>query len=698
MHDFSNYKRNRYIEFPDTVILDKSNRVDKAFVFLTKSNKLALQQFVKAGRGHIESIRFVYASDITEPVPEEDRSSIMYIAPDNPNKYDRISENKDMIARYLDTLRANLDVIRTDRAIIELDKIYTATYDVRRKTAFVPETYPVYRVTLNNGKHSYISTSAINTSQQFAANYYIRKISAARSGSLCMASGRMLSKRQYKVSETFTEGVEHSFNEHSKRLLSIWDRTFGSTKPEQESATRADINPIVFPDFVVYNAPGVRNSYHIEKHRICQVGTSNNDVYLSAFDHSGKYLGVIGASERFSKDMEIQNIDSTWVLDPHDPKLSAEFLENASKYAFEQAFECDNIYAGNAIIHLDEHYNIVVGSGRRKVDSHRVSFEDSNKYSFIAASAVNGSIHTACYHIKLAATSPAGSYISSSHAVVPEGEYTVEFDHLKSSQSPLADWVIKTTNLDTKKEEFKKAVEDFKDGKISEVPCLEYIPGTETTLSVVSQLAATTEDIYSYIAPRLDNLQEKLGTVITVLSSNDDKIEKLYNLIDENETTATNSLERVTEIQEALEDLREEFATKFNGMLLDHSSIANKLDDRFEAISNRFDDMSLKFDSLGQSHSTTKYMLNRLEVQVDKVRQDLVEQRSGIVSIVDVMQSTLENVGKEFNKAKDRQLSILSGVSSLMGALQSVVEYQERILQNQERKGFWNWLKSLFKK
>jgi DNA-binding ferritin-like protein len=303
--------------------------------------------------------------------------------------------------------------------------------------------------------------------------------------------------------------------------------------------------------------------------------------------------------------------------------------------------------------------------------------------------------------------------------VIPEGEYTVEYDHLKSSPAPLADWVIKTTDLDTKKEEFKKAVEDFKDGKISEVPGLEYNPGevSDSRLSytrpAVLDLSEYAEKANSYIAPRLDNLQEKLGVVIAVGSSTDDKIEKLYNLIDENETNATNSLERVIEIQESLEDFKDRVNDKLSCIVSNQNTINDNtrrclesiskgnhqaLETYQEEINNRFDDMSLKFDSLGQSHSTTKSMLNRLEVCIDKIKQDLVEQRSGIGGIVDVMQRTLEAMEKEFNEAKDRQISVKASADSLIVALYDVVQYQERILQNQERKGFWNWLKSLFKK
>ena len=303
--------------------------------------------------------------------------------------------------------------------------------------------------------------------------------------------------------------------------------------------------------------------------------------------------------------------------------------------------------------------------------------------------------------------------------MIPEGEYTVEFDRMQSSPSPLADWVIKTTNLDTKKEEFEKAVEDFKDGKIDAVPGLEYNPGevSDSRLSytrpAVLDLNEYAEEVNGCISPRLDSLQEKLGVAIAVGSSTDDKIEKLYNLIDENETTATNSLERVTEIQESLEDFKDRVNAKLSCIVSNQNTINDNTRQCLEAISNgnhqalktyqkeinnRFDDMSLKFDSLGQSHSTTQSMLNRLDVRTDKIKQDLVEQRSGIGGIVDVMQRTLEAMEKEFNEAKDRQLRIESGVTALMGVARDIMCAEQAIVEYQERKGFWNWLKSLFKK
>ena len=561
-----------------------------------------------------------------------------------------------------------------------------------------------------------------------------------------MASCRLLKKGTYTVDEEYTPEGCNKVNKGAYAFIDLWEEALSkylaeapqkpSCETPEKAVDRCEINPIVFPDFVVYNAPGVRSNYHIEKRWICRVGANNDDVYLQAFDHKGTYLGVIGASERFSKDMEIQNIDSTWVIDPHDPKLSAEFLKNASKYAMDQALECDNIYAGDAIIHLDEHYNIVVGSCRRKVDAHRVSFTDSNKYSFIAASAIRGNIHSACYHIKQVATSPVGSYITSSHSVIPEGGYTVEFGHLQSAPSPLADWIINTVHLDTKKEEFKKAVEDFKDGKIDAVPGLEYTPGDylikqhrEVSESLLSfnnpatykleealaelNLGEYAEKVNGCISPQLDNLQEKLGVAIAACSSNEEKIEKLYNLIDENETTATNSLERVTEIQESLEDFKDRVSDRLSCIVLNQGTINDNtrrcleliskgnhqaLETYQEEINKRFDDMSLKFDSLGQSHSTTQSMLNRLGVRVDNIEQDLVEQRSGIGGIIEVMRSTLEAMEKEFNEAKDRQIRVQASVDNLTVAAYDIVQYQERILQNQERKGFWNWLKSLFKK
>ena len=722
MSSYVSYKNNKFIEFPDIIFFGKRDVVRKDHLYWTDNGELALVASV-GGR-----LFTVLADDYYK---EAGCDSNNYL-----NPYLSHSELTDAsyakVRAYIDEMKKSINTIRTDKATIDLSKEYLVSYDMTRRGAVERRGYWAYKVThKNSSTPSYVSVAALTAETSSVARHCIRVISGAKPGSLLMSSGRLLKKGTYTVDKEYTPEGCNKINKGAYMFIDLWEETLSKYLAEapqkpacettEKTEAKSEINPIVFPDFVVYNAPGVRNSYHIEKRRICRVGTSNNDVYLSAFDHRGTYLGVIGASERFSKDMEIHNIESDWVTDPRDPGLSEEFLKNASKYAMDQALECDNIYAGNAIIHLDEHYNIVVGSGKHKVDSHRVSFADSNKYSFIAASAIKGNIYTTCYHIKLAATSPAGSYISSTHAVIPEGGYIVEFDCLKSSPSPLADWVIKTTNLDTKKEEFNKAVEDFKDGKISEVPGLEYIPGTDAALSVVSQLSATTEDSYSYIAPRLDNLQEKLGTVITVLSSTDDKIEKLYNLIDENETTATNSLERVTEIQESLEDFKDRVKDMLAGIVLNQNTINDNTRQCLEAISNgshraletyqeeinkRFDDMSLKFDALGQSHSTTKSMINRLDVRVDKIStkidDTLYELLTSVAKFIDSAQVYIAN---RFDEAKDRQISVQTFVDNLTVTTYDIVQYQERILQNQERilqnqerKGFWNWLKSLFKK
>lgn len=716
MSSYVSYNNNKFIEFPDIIFLGKRDVVRKDHLYWTDNGELALVASV-GGR-----LFTVLADDYYK---EAGCDSNNYL-----NPYLSHSELNDAkytkVRAYIDEMKKSINTIRTDRATIDLSKEYLVSYDMIRRGTTDRRSYWAYRVTYKNSPTpSYVSVAAINAKNATVARHCIRVISEAKPGSLLMSSCRLLKKGTYTVDKEYTPEGCNKINKGAYMFIELWEETLSKylagapQKPACETPEKAiakcEINPIVFPDVVVYNAPGVRNSYRIEKRRICQVSANNNDVYLSAFDHKGTYLGVIGASERFSKDMEIQNIDSTCVLDPRDPDLSEEFLKNASKYAFEHALECDNIYAGDAIIHLDEHFNVVVGSCKRKVDAHRVSFEGSNKYSFIAASAVKGNIYAACYHVKLAATSPVGSYITSSHAVIPEGEYTVEFDHLESSPSPLADWVIKTTTLDTKKEEFKKAVEDFKDGKIDEVPGLEYIPGTDTTVSIITSQDTSyiTDGVYSYIAPRLDNLQEKLGVAIAVGSSNDEKIEKLYTLIDENETTATNSLERVTEIQESLEDFKDRVNDKLSCIVSNQNTINDNtrrclesisegshkaLETYQEEINKRFDTMSDKFGSLGAGHSMMLEVLHKTNKSVDAVKAGTTENRTAIQGIIDVFDETLNALDKESAEVKDRQLSIESGVSTLMGAVQSVIEYQERILQNQERKGFWNWLKSLFKK
>ena len=699
MSSYVSYNNNKFIEFPDIIFLGKRDVVRKDHLYWISTGELALVASV-GGR-----LFTVLADDYYK---EAGCDSNNYLNP-YPSNSELNDASYTKVRAYIDEMKKSINTIRTDRATIDLSKEYLVSYDMFRRGATERRSYWAYKVThKNSSTPSYVSVAAITAENDTVVRHCIRVISEAKPGSLLMSSGRLLKKGTYTVDKEYTPEGCNKINKGAHEFIDLWEETlskYDSTKPAP-APIDYDKCPVVLPQ-AIYFSTGHRMTIEVPRVAIYRNGDDSSDaaVYLRAF-HKDKSLGFVP----LNKVMDAPNN----IIDMHcapatasDDTIPEAFRKAAKDYAESLNEDRKWAHVGDVDIHLSEYQMNNRKGCKRSTLTYAVIHPWIGHWrpaSWIAASVFNMDHYAILYHLRMAAKAEPGSYITSDHKVLSEAEYDVKWhDYNHDLISDIVDfkWLeewLAYEPVDTKKEEFNKAVEDFKDGKISEVPSLEYIPGTETTVSVVSQLAETTEGIYSYIAPRLDNLQEKLGTVITVLSSNGDKIEKLYNLIDENETTATNSLERVTEIQEALEDLREEFATKFNGMLLDHSSIANKLDASCEAINKLFDDMSLKFDALGQSHSTTKTMLNRLEVRTDKIKQDLVEQRSGIGGIVDVMQSTLEAMEKEFNEAKDRQISVKASVDNLTVAAHDMVQYQERILQNQERKGFWNWLKSLFKK
>ena len=228
--------------------------------------------------------------------------------------------------------------------------------------------------------------------------------------------------------------------------------------------------------------------------------------------------------------------------------------------------------------------------------------------------------------------------------------------------------------------------EEYAESAEACVVAVSSVPDPETAITTAS--VATTESVeklYEHLVPRLDSIAYTQDETKAAIKWNNGKLDDLRNLIEDGHTAA------VTQHKVINDNTRQclEAISKGNHAALESAK---------EEINKRFDTMCDKFDSLGQSHSTTQSMLNRLGVRVDNIKQDLVEQRSGISGIVEVMQRTLEAVEKEFNEAKDRQIRMQASVDNLTVAAYDIVQYQERILQNQERKGFWNWLKSLFKK
>lgn len=228
--------------------------------------------------------------------------------------------------------------------------------------------------------------------------------------------------------------------------------------------------------------------------------------------------------------------------------------------------------------------------------------------------------------------------------------------------------------------------EEYADSAEACVVEVSAMPDTETAITTAS--VATTdsiENLYEHLAPRLDSISYTQDETKAAIKWNNGKLDDLRKLIEDGHTAA------VTQHKVINDNTRQclEAISKGNHAALEAAK---------EEINKRFDDMSDKFGSLGAGHSMMLEVLHKTSKSVDAIKAGTADNRNAIQGVIDVFQTSLNVMDKEFAEAKDRQLSIAAGIDRLIGAVYSVIEYQERILQNQERKGFWNWLKSLFKK
>lgn len=197
-------------------------------------------------------------------------------------------------------------------------------------------------------------------------------------------------------------------------------------------------------------------------------------------------------------------------------------------------------------------------------------------------------------------------------------------------------------------------------------------------IDAVGTIITDTESLYERIVPRLDSIGRTQDEIKSATKWNNGKLDDLRKYVDGRFTESKSQLTAVNE------DVRRCFSVLT------------------EEVDKRFDTMSDKFGSLGAD--IRELILKQDED--DKKIIDYIANTKGSVEavrtdsqgIVEMLRNFLKVMDNEFSVVKYHESSIHSGIDTLITALHDVIEYQERILQNQERKGFWNWLKSLFKK
>ena len=245
-------------------------------------------------------------------------------------------------------------------------------------------------------------------------------------------------------------------------------------------------------------------------------------------------------------------------------------------------------------------------------------------------------------------------------------------------------WVEKWT--DTILEAFVSAdaeegIKEAEAAELEELAVVSEIPASYDDISVAdSQI----EKLYERLVPRLDSIGYTQDEIKAAVKWNngwlDDMDKKLEELAKDQREIHTYVIDTNNEV------------TKYLSKIQDRTKLT------VDAVTQLYREMD------GVRGSIRELVLKQDEDNdkiVDHIANTkcLVEAvRIAIHSIIDVFQKTLNALDKEFAESKVNQLRIESGVNTLVGAAHDIVEYQERILQNQERKGFWNWLKSLFKK
>jgi DNA repair ATPase RecN len=221
-----------------------------------------------------------------------------------------------------------------------------------------------------------------------------------------------------------------------------------------------------------------------------------------------------------------------------------------------------------------------------------------------------------------------GSYISSSHKVYPEGSYEAVLDYTEDLSTGLEAW-------------------------LSYAPASAEPAAACTDVSDNGEVSYCVTDRYDYLAPRLDNLQEKSSVIISTLSAYSDRLDKVIDTLDEYHTALTVTSERVSEIQDCLNDFRNTLTSGYH---------------------------SLREDAA------------KLQVQADAHAEVF------LAAVTNYTASLAAKMDKEHTEHKACCEAIHSNLLTLTQCVQELVRQQERILYNQERRGIWARIKSLFGK
>jgi hypothetical protein len=566
---------------------------------------------------------------------------------------------------------------------VDISKKYTVQVPLNgnRKPS---ETMYAYRVHyFNSDEVSYVS-EAVTTPNGNARSilYFLDTVKPGHVVSSC--------KNVHNTADVTIKSGENLYEIYEVPLVtvgSVSDMVDEKPQPSSIDDLTAKVTSVItFPDSIQFSVAGRRGIVSVDKTKLFRVLADDPDdnVYLGAYTLKGDMLGLVKETDALSGELCIHQTTYEQVTDPGDPKLSTEFKKAARAYARQYYFDSQSIYAGKATIHLSEYYEI--SSGGRFSTAHRVSFEDSSDYSFISTCAFCDDLGQTRYHVNLVASSTPGSYISSSHEVHAKDMYLCSFKCIEGcSRDDLSQWV---RNADVDSVSVVPA--PTSNAVVMEVPA-EIVTAPEP---VEVATADSVERLYSLIVPRLDALgvgQDKLTARVKKLETD---LEQL----------ATDEERRGLEIKTALDTL-----VKQHTELLCYAKDSNlivqqlpKLQDQVKLYLDAINNLRNYVD--GVHLSVRELILKQGETDekiidhISNTKGSVEAVRTAIQRIVDVFKTTLSAMDEEFAEAKNRQQSIEASVNTLMGASLDVVEYQERILQNQERKGFWNWLKSLFTK
>ena len=668
------YNKNNSIELPEKVILSSASYVNSNYLYVTEAGELALQKIIKEGVYKTESEVFVSIDDYDKVLAH----SFNDVTALNPNNTQLINRYRDKLVEYFDRQRSILNVIRVGESVIDIAKLYTVSYCVNRGGLPNDGEYLVYRVTHKDGAHSYVAQAALHLSLESKVNHFIRKAAGLPAGSLCMSSGRVLCSGEYTVYSRVLNVGDNEFNRDSRRLLASWNNVLNSNNNKEPKQM---FNTIITPWSIYYSA--CTGHKVLEVPRLCiysNAEEADDTVYLRVFQ-SNKPVGFVSVYELGDAPNHIRKISCKPAC-ASDAALSDKFRNAASEYAVKLRVTSGLVYVGDACIDMSDYFRVSLGNSGRYALAHAVTFRDGAGTSYIAASIFSMDVYGMLHHIRRVAEAAPGSYVSSSHKVIPSGGYTAKWeDHAPTDNgSSMDEWLNCTV----------EEVVDNTSSVFTEAPA-ETITALENVSVATSE---SVERLYDLTAPRLDALgvgQDKLVALVKNLECTAEQF-------------ATYGESRYLETQLACETLAEQ-QRECLCLAKDNNLALQQLPKLQDQVKLYFDAINQLYSGLDGVRGSIRELVLKQEAD-DKKIIDCIANTKGSVeairtatnSLIDVCNDSLGMVGKEFAEIKGIYLSTESGIRTLIDATHSMIEYQERILQNQERKGFWNWLKSLFKK